>query len=86
MLGMSQTTFMVHKKKYPELVAAIAKGTARDLQLCVNLLRQIAFDPKHKGQMTALIFYLKTRHGFIDRPQQLQLLPTNINLKKKIAA
>ena len=82
-LGIAPNTFALKKKEFPKIQDAINKGKFRDEELCVNLLRQIAFDFNHKGQMTALIFYLKSRHQNYDRPAALMTLPSNITLSKR---
>lgn len=62
----SQDTFAKWRKEHPELQRAIENGKNRDEQLCMNRLREIAFNDNHKQHLTALLAYGKIQHHWND--------------------
>lgn len=69
-VGISPTAFSEKKQHYPEIQEAIKKGSARGEELASGALWNMITDEKHKGHLTAVIFYLKTRHGWSDGSKQ----------------
>lgn len=69
-VGISPSTFSEKKQEFPEIQEAIKKGSARGEELATGALWKMIQDDKHKGHLTAVIFYLKTRHGWSDGSKQ----------------
>lgn len=65
-VGLHPSTFSEKKKNHPEIEEAIKKGGAKGEQLATGALWNMMTDPKSKGHVTAVIFYLKTKHGWND--------------------
>jgi len=64
--GVGVTTFRNWRKKHKELDDAIERGRIHDEQLCMNRLREIAFNDGHKQHLTALLAYGKIKHRWND--------------------
>ena len=88
-LGICQSTWLKIKRNDPKLVEAIKDGKVSDELACMNRLRRIAFDDKHKGNLTALIFYGKINFGWndgtrvdksLDKPSKIKF---NVETKKE---
>jgi predicted DNA-binding protein (UPF0251 family) len=62
-LGISQDTLYTRKRESIEFSEAIKKGKAQGIRYVSNLL----FEQAKEGNMTAIIFYLKTRAGWSER-------------------
>lgn len=62
----SVDTFAKWRKEHPELEAALQRGKHRDEQLCMDRLREIAFNDNHKQHLTALLAYGKIKHRWND--------------------
>ena len=68
-LGMSPKTWIAIKKRDPKAVEALERGRAREHDALVGSLFKTAIERKGKEAVTAAIFLLKTRHGYIDQPK-----------------
>ncbi len=62
-LGVGRTTFAEWREKYPELEAAMVGGRAVEHDKLVGALFEAA---TKKGNITAAIFLLKARHGYVE--------------------
>lgn len=83
-VGISPSTFSEKKQEFPEIQEAIKKGSARGEELATGALWRMIQDDKHKGHLTAVIFYLKTRHGWSDGSKQSSVeavAPTGIQFE-----
>jgi len=69
-VGLHPSTFSEKKSMYPEVAEAIRDGMATGENLAVGALWNMIQDTKHKGHLTAVIFYLKCRHGWSDGSRQ----------------
>ena len=77
-LNMSQAYFYKLIEKYPEILETIKNGRADG----VNAVAQTLLQKAREGNMTAIIFFLKTRGGFVEhQPDQSK---TNIVFKTEI--
>lgn len=65
-VGVAPTTFSAKKQEYPELAEAIKSGHAVGENLAVGALWNAIQNPDSKGHMTAVLFYLKCKHGWSD--------------------
>lgn len=65
-VGLHPSTFSEKKQKYPELAEALKVGHAVGEELAVGALWRAIQNPECKGHMTAVLFYLKARHGWSD--------------------
>lgn len=83
-VGLSEGSWYEKKKKHPEINEAIKKAKARDHRKAAGILYQMWNDPTHPKQFSALIFYLKTQHGWSDNSSQadVKVLPQNIQFNK----
>lgn len=58
--GVAVGTWCEYKKNYPEIDEAIKDGKAKCLQIASSILWQQVL----AGNITCLLFYLKTQHGY----------------------
>ena len=65
-LGMSPVTWRKVKERDLRARDALARGRGREETILVGCLYRAAVE---KGNVTAAIFLLKTRHGYIDNPK-----------------
>lgn len=65
-LGISQQTLILRKKEYSEFAEAIKKGKAKGIAAISNAL----FQKAKGGDTTAMIFYLKARAQWSDKPEE----------------
>lgn len=75
-VGLAGPTFSTKKKEYPELAEAVRRGTEKVITQAQTKLYDIMMDDNHKGQLTALIFFLKCRAGWKDTTNNI-ILPEN---------
>ena len=68
LLGISRATLLRRKKDDAAFDAAIKKGKARGIQAVSNAL----FESALQGCVPAMIFYLKARAGWSDKPMVFQ--------------
>ena len=66
-LGVSRATLLGRKKDDEVFDAAIKRGKARGIQWISNALFEAAIE----GSVPAMIFYLKARAGWSDKPKEL---------------
>lgn len=66
-LGISQDTFYKNKRENPEFSEALNKGRAVLEEVVVGKLTGIMLNDAHKGQLPALMFYLKTQAHWRER-------------------
>jgi hypothetical protein len=83
-VGLSASEWYKKKQQYPEIEDAIKRSKARAHRQAAGLLHQTWSDPTHPKQLTALMFYLKTQHGWKDSAptEQPTPLPVSIDFKK----
>lgn len=75
-LGVDPSTVYNHKRGSKEFQDAIKKGRARGIYTVSNAL----FDAAINGNVTAMIFYLKARAGWSDKPEEQQQPPVVVNI------
>jgi len=75
-LGMSHPTFIDRKKDQPEVKEALARGLAIEHDQLVGVLFDSAVN---KHNITAAMFLLKTRHGYLEG-QPLEGTGTKVNV------
>ena len=68
-LGFTPGTLSEYKKKYPEIEEAIKSAKCDVESEVVGKLMSIIRDDNHKGQLTSIIFYLKTQCRWRETPQ-----------------
>ena len=65
-IGMDPSTLRVKKGTDTRIASALERGKAKAEQQVGKALYLAALDPKHKGQLTAIIWLEKTRAGRIE--------------------
>jgi len=65
-VGVSHSTWIRVKKRDEKAVEALERGRAIEHDALVGSLFKTAIERKGKEAVTAAIFLLKTRHGYID--------------------
>ena len=85
-LGLAPSTFSDAKRRDPALQDAIASGLAQEELVLTEHLKKLIDD----GDRSALFFYLKCRHGWIDQPHKLPgagggSVSININIPKPLS-
>lgn len=90
-LGISQDTFIQKKKAHPELVEALARGTAkvvREIARGLKINATTGTDREPGGSVAAQKFYLQAKGGYVeektpergrDKPLVIRLELPNIN-------
>ncbi len=63
-LGMSAATLVNRKRECAKVAEALVRGKDRGISLVAGKLWQKI----EEGNLTAIIFYLKTQAGWVDRP------------------
>jgi hypothetical protein len=66
-LGITDKTFKIWLKEYPELDAAYKTGLGSEETMLVNSLHKRAKDPANSTGSGAAMFLLKTRHGYREK-------------------
>ena len=66
-LGISHDTLINKKREFSEFSEAIARGKAKGVETIANVL----FDKAQAGNLTAIIFYLRTRGGWHEPAAQV---------------
>ena len=80
-LGLNPSTLSAKKQTIPELDQAIKDGYKVQEEIIVGELFRIATDRDHRQQMTALIFYAKTRLKWNDTVNvQMKSLPSSMTI------
>lgn len=83
-VGTNHDTWYKAKKKYPEMAEALKDGHAKGEATAVKYLWDIMDNPNHRAQITALIFYLKSRHRWSTHSTlEIQQPPEKPNLDNK---
>ncbi len=75
-LGVDPSTIYNRKRGSQEFQDAIKRGRARGIHAVANAL----FDAAINGNVTAMIFYLKSRAGWKDKPEEQAQMPVVINI------
>lgn len=80
--GYTSTHWPVVKKRYPEVADAIKKGKRKTVIMASGKLYDIWSNPEHPKQLPALLFFLKTKCGFVENSQQEVQPPKYIDFEK----
>lgn len=83
LVGLSPGGFIEKKKQIPELNDLIKNAHAVSHDMAAGFLRNIWSNPDHPKHLAALIFYLKTRHGWKDQTEvEVKQLPDKLVFTK----
>lgn len=79
--AVSRTTFCERKKTHPELLAAIKRGKTKGGVFVMGALRKLI----SQGCVSSTIFYLKTRHKWVDESRfNIKIDVTKMSKEDKI--